>query len=231
MLLDIFSSFDPATNIMGNKIYFWVISIIPLLMFTSNYWIYSSRHLSLILLPMLLMKDQASRTSATHLPGFHAILISLFLTLIFLNLAGLIPYIFSVTSHLVFTVLFALPLWLSLIFSSITHAPTSFAAGLLPGGAPGWLNPFLVLVETVSTLVRPMTLSFRLTANMSAGHIVLTLLGVYMSMTYWSSTFTGFFILLITQVGYFLFEMGIALIQAYIFCLLLSLYSDDHPLS
>ena len=231
MLLDIFSSFDPATNIIGNKIYFWIVSIIPILIFISNYWMFSSRFLSIILLPVTLIKDQASRTSTTHLSGLHAILISLFFSLIFLNLAGLLPYVFRTTSHLVFTVAFALPLWLSLILSRVSHAPTSFAAGLLPGGAPGWLNPFLVLVETVRTLVRPITLSFRLTANIRAGHIVLTLFGIYLRITYWSSAFVGFFFLLLAQIGYFLFEIGIALIQAYIFCLLLSLYADDHPLS
>jgi len=100
-------------------------------------------------------------------------------------------------------------------------------AGLLPGGAPDWLNPFLVLIETVRILVRSITLSVRLVANIRAGHIVLRLIGIYASSFIFISGFS-FFILLFVQVFYIIFEVGICIIQGYIFCLLLTLYADDH---
>jgi len=100
-------------------------------------------------------------------------------------------------------------------------------AGLLPGGAPDWLNPFLVIVETISIVVRPITLSVRLVANIRAGHIVLRLIGIYASSYIFIST-ARFVTLLGIQVGYIMFEMGICIIQGYIFCLLITLYADDH---
>ena len=95
-------------------------------------------------------------------------------------------------------------------------------------GAPSLLNPFLVLVERVRLLVRPVTLAVRLAANMGAGHIVLCLLGSYLSSGFFC--YSRFVVVLITFFGafYFLFEVGICLIQSYIFFLLLNLYGDEH---
>ena len=116
----------------------------------------------------------------------------------------------------------------SLIITAAVWSPSSFAAHLLPAGAPDWLNPFLVLIETIRICLRPITLSFRLAANIRAGHIVLGLIAIYISRRiFYPSLSLG--LLFITQVFYTLFEVGICLIQAYIFCLLLTLYSDDHP--
>lgn len=76
-------------------------------------------------------------------------------------------------------------------------------------------------------IVRPITLSVRLVANIRAGHIVLRLIGIYAS-SYVFISGGGFLMLLRIQVFYIIFEMGICVIQAYIFCLLLTLYADDH---
>jgi ATP synthase subunit 6 len=96
-------------------------------------------------------------------------------------------------------------------------------------GAPAPLNPFLVIIETVRILVRPITLSVRLTANMRAGHIVLTLVGNYLTARFFISSIFSILLLISIQVLYTIFEFGISLIQAYIFCLLITLYSDEHP--
>jgi F0F1-type ATP synthase membrane subunit a len=76
-------------------------------------------------------------------------------------------------------------------------------------------------------LVRPLTLSFRLAANMRAGHIVLGLVGIYGAAAVLNPS-SGTPLLLIVSIGYIIFEIAICIIQAYIFCLLLSLYADDH---
>nr|AWK60900.1 ATP synthase F0 subunit 6 [Phascolosoma esculenta] len=229
MLTDIFSSFDPEIYISGSTMYFWLLSISAPLMFFSSFWTSSSPALRFALLQLSVIKSQTSRTNSINLPSMHHFLMTLFILLTSLNLLGLFPYVFSVTSHLLFTLSFGLPLWLMLILSGTFFAPSSFAAGLLPAGAPAWLNPFLVLIETISTSVQPGTLSFRLAANMSAGHIVMTLLSIYLMITFWTTSWSAFILLLFTQISYTLFEAGIALVQAYIFCLLLSLYSDTHP--
>lgn len=171
--------------------------------------------------------SQLQRTTATNLKGVRAVVVSLFACIITVNLLGLVPYRFSTSSHLIFTLSFGLPLWLILIMSSMAWNIKATAAHLLPDGAPEWLNPFLVLIESTRIIVRPITLSFRLAANISAGHIVLRLVGIYAAAAITSSLISRRLFILLTA-GYILFEVAICLIQAYIFCLLLSLYRDDH---
>lgn len=230
MLIDIFSSFDPAlysANSYINSVIFWISSIFAITLTSLSFWISPSRLTTLTHYPLRFIHRQIIRTTGKHIKGFPSILSSLFLIIIILNISGLAPYIFRLTRHLIFTLTFALPIWTALIVSSIINAPSRFIAALLPSGAPDWLNPFLVLIETIRTIVRPITLSFRLAANISAGHIVLTLIGVYTrSAAFYSLNL--FILLIITQIGYILFEVAICLIQAYIFTLLLSLYREDH---
>lgn len=230
MLTDIFSSFDPATVTRFNSLpspLFWGINLLFLLTLTSTFWSYPTLLNQLLIYPKEIIASQTRRTIGKHLKGFSTLLTAVFLLIISINFTGLFPYVFRTTSHLFFTISLAIPIWLRLIISSINTSPTRFLAGLLPGGAPDWLNPFLVLVETLRTLVRPITLSFRLAANIRAGHIVLGLIGIYTASALITSPKT-FIILISIQTFYIIFEIGICLIQAYIFCLLLSLYSDDH---
>ena len=229
MIVDIFSSFDPFINssFQTFPFLFWFFTIFSLFLVRSGFWISYGRVMWIMSYPLDIMNVQSLRTFSLHIKGFTSIVVSLFIILIVINLIGLLPYRFSYSSHMVFRLIFGLPLWLSLIISSFMNSPRRFIAGLLPGGAPDWLNPFLVLIETVRIIVRPVTLSVRLVANIRAGHIVLRLIGIYSS-SYLFISGIGFFSLLLIQVFYIIFEMGICLIQAYIFCLLLTLYADDH---
>nr|QZL13467.1 ATP synthase F0 subunit 6 [Pherusa bengalensis] len=231
MITDIFSSFDPAINNTSSTMsgaIFWTLSSSMILLLFSSLWMASGRLQTLLTLPTHIMNSQLSRTFSVNLKGMMSLLTPLFIMIISVNLMGLLPYVFSSSSHLMFTLSFGLVLWLGMIMSAMVFDPYTFAANLLPGGAPMWLNPLLVLIETISIMVRPITLSFRLAANMTAGHIVLTLLGAY-TMTAILTSPLASMLLLPTEILYTLFEVGICLIQAYIFCLLLSLYSDDHP--
>lgn len=231
MVSNIFSSFDPAIFSLYpilNTTLFWTSSVIYTVIMATSFWIAPTRLSFITKTPTVFIHEQVSRTLGSNINGFSPALRTLFLIILIINLAGLVPYIFSLSRHLIFTLSFALPLWLILILSSLLFAPYTFFARLLPRGAPDWLNPFLVLIETTRNIVRPITLSFRLAANITAGHIVLTLIGVYGRASIFRSVFS-FVILLSLQSFYILFELAICLIQAFIFCLLLSLYSEDHP--
>nr|YP_010713618.1 ATP synthase F0 subunit 6 [Naria miliaris]WDA98750.1 ATPase subunit 6 [Naria miliaris] len=230
MLVDIFSSFDDNNQVfMSLYMLMWFFSLTTILLFSSWYWVTSPRWSTMIMIFKDTVTSQIFRSFGLNLGGFINVVTGLFLFLIFINLSGMIPYVFSPTSHLAVSLSLGLPFWLSLIVSAVFFDPRSVVAGLLPMGAPAALNPFLVIVETVSIMVRPITLSVRLAANMSAGHIVLTLVGNYLTASiFMSSVFSTLFIILI-QVFYTIFEFGISLIQAYIFCLLITLYSDEHP--
>ena len=229
MLTDIFSSFDPITTSLFSisQILLWALTFISITLFHISFWIFPNRVIILPVAPARIIFTQASRTLGTHLKGFPSILTSLFFLILIINLSGLLPYVFRASRHLIITLSLGLPFWLSLILSSLTNNPKIFMANLLPAGAPDWLNPFLVIIETIRTLVRPITLSFRLAANIRAGHIVITLLGIFLSASIASITSSSL-LLLPVQTFYITFELGICLIQAYIFCLLLSLYADDH---
>lgn len=230
MMIDIFSSFDPATSSIFNisPTLFWLMNVITLFIITPILWTSKSSTFWVISYPIDLINLQTIRTNTTNIKGLTSILVSLFIFIIAINFIGILPYVFSASSHLLYTFALGLPIWISIIISSITFSAYSTTALLLPRGAPSWLNPFLILIETVRTLVRPITLSVRLAANISAGHIVLTLLRVYLIYSIIRNIVITSIILLLIQVGYTLFEIGICLIQAYIFCLLLSLYSEDH---
>nr|YP_010241782.1 ATP synthase F0 subunit 6 [Varicospira cancellata]QTI82470.1 ATP synthase F0 subunit 6 [Varicospira cancellata] len=230
MLVDIFSSFDDNNQVfMSLYGLMWIFSLTTIMLFSSSYWVAAPQWVSLIMTFKDTVSSQIFRSFGLNLNGFINIVTGLFLFLIIMNLSGLIPYVFSPTSHLAVSLSLGLPLWLSLIISAIFFNPTSVVAGLLPMGAPAALNPFLVIIETVSILVRPITLSVRLTANMSAGHIVLTLVSNYLTASLFLSSIFSVIFLIGIQVFYTIFEFGIAMIQAYIFCLLITLYSDEHP--
>nr|YP_009502960.1 ATP synthase F0 subunit 6 [Nassarius hepaticus]YP_009572202.1 ATP synthase F0 subunit 6 [Nassarius conoidalis]AND76345.1 ATP synthase F0 subunit 6 [Nassarius hepaticus]AND76358.1 ATP synthase F0 subunit 6 [Nassarius conoidalis] len=230
MLVDIFSSFDDNNQVfMSLYVLMWIFSLITIVLFSSSYWVMSPRWLSVVSVFKDTASSQVFRSFGINMGGFVNIITGLFLFLILMNMSGLIPYVFSPTSHLAVSLSLGLPLWLTLIVSAVFYNPSSVVAGLLPMGAPAPLNPFLVIIETVSIMVRPITLSVRLTANMSAGHIVLTLIGNYLTASFFLSSIFSMLLLLSIQVLYTIFEFGISLIQAYIFCLLITLYSDEHP--
>nr|AXA45347.1 ATP synthase F0 subunit 6 [Toxicochlespira sp. MNHN IM 2013-9841] len=230
MLVDIFSSFDDNNQVfMSLYILMWIFSFMSIVLLSSSYWMENPQWNEMINLFKNTASSQIFRSYGINMGGFINVLTGLFIFLITMNLLGLVPYVFSSTSHLAVSLSLGLPLWLSMILSGIIYNPSSVVASLLPMGAPAALNPFLVIIETVSIMVRPITLSVRLTANMSAGHIVLTLIGNYLTSSLLISSFFSLIFLLMIQILYTIFEFGISVIQAYIFCLLITLYSDEHP--
>lgn len=230
MLVDIFSSFDDHNQVFLSLYgLVWIFSLRIILIFRRSYWVRVPRWTEIVYIFKDTISSQVGRSFGVNLGGFIRVLSGLFLFLIFINLIGLVPYVFRATSHLAVSFSLGFPLWLSLIISGVVFIPSSVVAALLPIGAPAALNPFLVLIETVRIIARPVTLSVRLMANMSAGHIVLTLIGNYLTARLFFLPSIRALILLGIQVFYTIFEFGIGVIQAYIFCLLITLYSDEHP--
>nr|YP_009262622.1 ATP synthase F0 subunit 6 [Elysia ornata]ANI87288.1 ATP synthase F0 subunit 6 [Elysia ornata] len=219
MMVDLFSSLD--CNQFSTMSY--VVWILPL-MITSSFFLSDSWNVS----PILLSKMALSSTSETNqkkilpLPLF---LFSLMFFLVQMNFIGLTPLTYSSTSSLWTASSLALTLWFTLLLSGWVKFPKESAAHLAPAGAPGALIPFLVFVETVSTLIRPLTLTVRLIANISAGHIVMSLISNCLT----SVSMLKMVPLLMVNVGYTLFEVFVCVVQAYIFSLLMKLYAEEHP--
>ena len=230
MIVDIFSSFDPATLYIYtiSSTIFWLVSIVIFSSMFTSLWPMTSSFITPLYSSVELINTQSQRSFFLYIKGGRHLIASLFILIIFLNIVGLFPYVFRVTGHLLLTLRFGLPLWLGILLRGAAWNTKEFIAHFLPSGAPDWLNPFLVLIEAVRISVRFITLSFRLGANITAGHIVLGLIGVYCTAAIFSSL-PSLILIMFTQSFFTLFEIGVALIQAYIFCLLLTLYSDDHP--
>jgi len=144
----------------------------------------------------------------------------LFLLLVFNNFLGLFPFIFTGTSHIVINFSLSLPLWFAFILLGWVNYTNSIFAHLVPQGTPSALISFIVVIETVSNTIRPGTLAVRLSANMIAGHLLLTLLGNQTA----AASSLPLLVLLITQIALLVLESAVAIIQAYVFIVLTSLY-------
>lgn len=154
------------------------------------------------------------------------ILTRIILLIITNNFIGLTPFTYGLTSSLWFNRSLALSCWGCFLLSGWVFSFKASAAHLVPAGSPVVLIPFLVIIETIRVTIRPLTLRVRLIANIRAGHIVLALISNVMS----SCLGYGILgLLTILIVSYYLFEFFVCFIQAYIFTLLLSLYSIEHP--
>lgn len=223
MITNLFSVFDPSTNIFNLSLN-WLSTFIGLLLIPSIYWIIPSRYNILwnnILLT--LHKEFNTLLGITPHKGNTLLFISLFAIILFNNFLGLFPYIFTRTSHLTLSLSLALPLWLRFIlYGWINHTQHIFAH-LVPQGTPSILIPFIVCIETIRNIIRPGTLAVRLTANIIAGHLLLTLLG---NTGPTASTFIVSFIL-ITQIALLVLESAVAIIQSYVFAVLTTLYSRE----
>nr|AAV40845.1 ATP synthase subunit 6 [Vasdavidius concursus] len=108
---------------------------------------------------------------------FIVFFISFFFYLFFVNFLGLLPYVFSVSSHFVFCLSFSLPFWLSLMVMGYLFFFNFMFYHLIPSGTPFLLIIFMVFIESISSFMRPVSLSVRLMANMVSGHLLMSLLG------------------------------------------------------
>nr|AEX68583.1 ATP synthase F0 subunit 6 [Eremias argus] len=153
--------------------------------------------------------------------------LTLMLLLILLNTLGLLPYTFTPTTQLSMNLALAVPTWLMTVLVGLRNQPTTSLGHLLPEGTPTPLIPMLILIETASLLIRPVALGVRLTANLTAGHLLMQLISSAALAT--ASTLTAASSMaLITLVLLSGLEMAVALIQAYVFTLLLSLYLQEN---
>uniref|UniRef100_A0A0A7HEN9 ATP synthase subunit a n=2 Tax=Mobula TaxID=86365 RepID=A0A0A7HEN9_9CHON len=156
-----------------------------------------------------------------------SILTALMLFLITINLLGLLPYTFTPTTQLSLNMAFALPLWLTTVLIGMLNQPTIALGHFLPEGTPTPLVPILIIIETISLFIRPLALGVRLTANLTAGHLLMQLIAtaafVLISFMPSIALLTSLILFLLT-----ILEVAVAMIQAYVFVLLLSLYLQEN---
>jgi F-type H+-transporting ATPase subunit a len=164
---------------------------------------------------------------------FFPLVFSLFMFVFTANLLGMIPGFFTVTSHIIVTFALAMLVIGTVVVYGLVKHGLHFFGLFVPSGVPSWLLPFIVVIELISFLSRPISLSLRLFANMLAGHIalkvfagfVVALLGAGGALTILAP------LPLLMAVALMALEFLVAALQAYVFTVLTCIYLNDalHP--
>nr|YP_010584112.1 ATP synthase F0 subunit 6 [Aphidius colemani]UZT28757.1 ATP synthase F0 subunit 6 [Aphidius colemani] len=219
-MLNLFSIFDPSTKIFSLN---WISTFIGLFFIPQMYWLMSSRLMFLIInfMMMLWMEFKIILKNNFNMNNL-LFYISLFLFIMMNNFMGLFPYIFTSSSHLIYSLSLSLPMWLGLMIFGWLKNTNFMFVHLVPQGTPFVLMFFMVLIESLSNIIRPFTLSIRLTANMIAGHLLLTLLSSFVP-----DFFLFYLVMLILQLMLLILEVSVSLIQSYVFVILMILYLKE----
>nr|QAB46262.1 ATP synthase F0 subunit 6 [Sundasciurus lowii] len=222
---NLFASFI-TPSMMGLPIVILII-MFPNILFPSPNRLINNRLISvqqwvihLVLKQMMAMHNPKGRT-------WSLMLISLIMFIGSTNLLGLLPYSFTPTTQLSMNLGMAIPLWAGAVIMGFRHKTKASLAHFLPQGTPIPLIPMLIIIETISLFIQPMALAVRLTANITAGHLLMHLIGgatlVLVSISPPTAMITFIILVLLS-----LLEFAVALIQAYVFTLLVSLYLHDN---
>jgi F-type H+-transporting ATPase subunit a len=164
---------------------------------------------------------------------FFPLVFSLFMFVLIANLFGMVPYFFTVTSHIIVTVALALLVFLTVTLYGFYRHGAHFLNLFVPHGVPAAIVPLVTVIEVISFLSRPLSLSVRLFANMLAGHITLKVFsGFVVTLTgFGAFGFLGALLPLVMVVALTGLEFLVAFLQAYVFTILTCMYLNDalHP--
>jgi len=167
--------------------------------------------------------QQAGKARKKFLPLF----IRIFLFIMTLNVTGLIPMGFTVTRHILVTLALSFRLSIGLLILAFDYNGISFLKIFAPSDAPKPLLPLIIVIEIIRYLIRPFSLAIRLFANMMAGHTLLFILSGFVLAFLYSPFFILAIIPLILVYAVVGLEVGISLLQAYVFTVLFTIYSND----
>ena len=164
-----------------------------------------------------------SETAGSKARPFFPFILTLFLFILFCNMIGMIPYSFTVTSHIIVTFALAAFVFIGVTIVGFVKHGFGFLKLFVPSGAPAVLLPLIIIIEIVSYLSRPISLSVRLFANMMAGHAVLKVFGGFVV----SLGLIGGWLPLGFSVALTGLEVLVAFLQAYVFAILSCIYLND----
>lgn len=169
-----------------------------------------------------LLKQQVGRKGY----GYFPLKFTLFLFILFGNLLGMSLYSFTVTSHAVVTFGFAFAFFIGILIIGIITQKVKFLNTFIPSGSPVFLLPFMIFIEIISYFSRPFSLAIRLFANMMSGHTLLAILANFTFVISQKNLLIGAipFLLIVLILG---LETMIAILQAYVFTILLCIYLSD----
>jgi len=210
--------FDPSSSILKinylYRIIFLLFFILPLKKASS---------INIQLISSIKSKiTKETRFIINYKKGNNLVTITLFFIIFILNFMALFPQNFANTSQVTLNVLLAIVLWIRTLIFGITQNTKSFLIHLVPQGTPTFLMNFIVLIESIRILIRPITLSVRLTANILAGHLLISLLRRFLINR------DMFVIMSLLPFILTVLETAVAFIQAYVFVTLITLYATEN---
>lgn len=220
MITNLFSIFDPSILKINIG---WSISLIPLMTTFANFKSNTNFKIdkTLTIMFRFLSKELKALITPYNKKFSINLIIGLFFYCLFINLIALTPFSFTPTAHLSISFTIALTIWIAFIIFGWSKNFSFIIAHMVPSGTPFQLINFIVLIELVRNMIRPITLSVRLSANIVAGHLLISLLGNFcLSSPIIISSFPLILILSIL-------ELGVSLIQAYVLMTLITLYSTE----
>ena len=164
-----------------------------------------------------------SDTAGSKAKPYFAFIFSLFMFVLFCNMLGMIPYSFTVTSHIIVTFMLAVFIFIGVTIIGFTKHGLGYIKLFVPSGVPMVLLPLIVVIEIISYLSRPISLSVRLFANMMAGHTMMKVFGGFVI----SLGIVGGWLPLSFSVALTGLEILVAFLQAYVFAILTCIYLND----
>ena len=164
-----------------------------------------------------------SDTAGSKAKPYFAFIFSLFMFVLFCNMFGMIPYTFTVTSHIIVTFVLASFIFIGVTVIGFIKHGFGYLKLFVPSGVPAVLLPLIVVIEIISYLSRPISLSVRLFANMMAGHTMMKVFGGFVI----SLGIVGGWLPLSFSVALTGLEILVAFLQAYVFAILTCIYLND----
>nr|YP_010614349.1 ATP synthase F0 subunit 6 [Dalbulus maidis]WAS32283.1 ATP synthase F0 subunit 6 [Dalbulus maidis] len=217
MMMNLFSVFDPATGSFSLN---WMSMIFSVLVMPTMYWNLSNKMIYLVMIFKKKMMMEIIMNTKNYKSTI--IFISVLMYVLYNNIMGLMPYVFTSSAHISFSLSISLTLWISLMMFGWINKTNLMFCHLVPTGTPYAIMPFMVLIESISNMMRPGSLAVRLTANMIAGHLLMSLLGnnlmdnpIMMMIMMW------------LFMGLMMFELAVAFIQSYVLMTLSTLYYSE----
>ena len=171
-----------------------------------------------------ILAKQFNTILTIHYTNYLPLIIFSFFYILFMNLLGLIPYSFTITSQIIITLFWSTIIMIAVIFIGFYKHKLNFFYLFIPSGVPFILIPFIFIIELISYLSRVFSLSIRLSANMIAGHVliyIITLFGIKLSIL------LKLTIVIPILMTILLLEIGVSVIQAYVFTILMTTYIKD----
>lgn len=222
MITNLFSIFDTSTRLIFN--FNWFSSISNIFILPIIFWLFPSKIFFFIYKIYIIIFNEFKNILLNKFNTLNRIFfISIFFIILINNIIGLFPYIFTSSRHIIFSLSISISIWLSLIVFRILNNTNFIFSHIIPQRTPNILIPFIVIIETIRNIIRPRTLTIRLTANIIAGHLLLTLL----SETAINPNLIISYIIIFIQIILLILEFSVSIIQSYVFTILRTLYLKE----